>query len=96
MQAQKGYENLNMLSTIKKIYKTEGFIGYYRYYFILNYSILYYWTYWNSEVAFLHCGDQAYSDLFNSLLLKQCKFINESKKLIILAFIYLSKLYLYE
>ena len=31
MQAQKGYENLNMLSTIKKIYKTEGFIGYYRY-----------------------------------------------------------------
>jgi hypothetical protein len=44
MQAQKGYENLNMLSTIKKIYKTEGFIGYYRYYFILIYSILYYST----------------------------------------------------
>ena len=31
MQAQKGYENLNMYATIKKIFRTEGLIGYYRF-----------------------------------------------------------------
>lgn len=30
MQAQKGYENLNMFKTAVKIVRTEGFIGLYR------------------------------------------------------------------